>query len=126
MSSVLVATERRRFRRAELDVPVTLRPLLDGNEPGAPITGRLRDVSLAGLRCDIDASHAVKINDRLVCSLSIPRDYTRIFPFTRVHSKGWVLRVEPPAQGRSGAAGTEPVGLAIAFSPDTTALATFD
>jgi hypothetical protein len=122
-------TERRRFRRADLELPVTVRPLNDQNVPGEPVICQLREVSLAGLYCSVKAPSPFKLNDHVVCSVSVPRERTRVFPFTRLHSKGWVVRVEPvPAGRRAGesSSGEQMVGLAVAFASDATALATFE
>jgi c-di-GMP-binding flagellar brake protein YcgR len=46
MKSVM---ERRRFRRAELDVPVNIRPANPAEHDSEPIVGQVKDVSLAGV-----------------------------------------------------------------------------
>ncbi len=124
-----IATERRRFRRAELDVLVTIRPLDEQNLPGEPVICQLRNVSLAGLCCFVKAPSPFQQNDRVICSVSVPRDRTRVFPFTRLHSKGWITRVEPVPTGRragESSSAEHMIGLAVAFASDATALATFE
>jgi hypothetical protein len=125
-----VMTERRRSRRVDLpDVPVVIRPVNADDLPGQPVECQLRNVSLTGLSCLVPASVSLQPNDRVVCSVLIPRERTRTFPFTRLHGRGWVLRVEPTAPTRRAGdttGGQTMLGMAIAFAPDASALATFE
>jgi len=119
--------ERRQFRRAEMTVPVVIRPVGDDGSKAAPISGQARNVSLAGVYCYVPASCSLKADDSVTCSVSVPRDQTRTFPFTRVVGKGWIVRSEPVQEGRRAgdSHGNESqVALAIAFAPDVTALGT--
>ena len=125
-----MVSERRRFRRADLELPVTITLLGDDDQHGESLTCQLRNVSLAGLYCLITGPTSLKHDDRILCSLTVPRDRTRTFPFTRLHSRGWVLRVEPVHAGRrsgdTAPPGQQVFGMAVAFAPDATALATFE
>ena len=117
--------ERRRFRRAEVDVPVAIRPGGAGSASAALIEGQVKDISLAGFYCYMKAPCALKPGDMVSCSMTIPQEQARWFPFTRVVGKGSVMRIEPVPMGRR--AGDTPseeelVGAAIAFTPDVTAL----
>jgi len=121
------AIERRRFRRAELDVPVTIRPL--GTEEAAEmaVTGQVKNVSLAGVYCHVRAPCLLRPGNHVTCSISIPLEQARWFPFSRVQGKGWVVRVEPlPVGRRAGETPAEEplLGVAVAFMPDVTALGT--
>lgn len=118
------AVERRQFRRADVDVTVEVRPQRDG-ELGEAIEGQVKNVSLAGLLCYVQAPCALQVGDRVVCGMTIPESQTRYFPFTRLHGKGWLVRIDQINSGRR--AGEVPegehwIGLAIAFAPDVTAL----
>ncbi len=122
------ATERRRFRRAELDVPVVIRPVERGETAGTLI-GQVKNVSLAGVYCYMAAPCPLKVGEQVVCTISVPPEQARQFPFTRLLGKGWVARLEPIMKGRrTGESPSEDqlLGLAIAFTPDVTALGTIE
>jgi len=129
MKSVM---ERRRFRRAELDVPVTIRPANNNNNSGEPIEGQVKDVSLAGVFCYVKAPCPLQVGQQVVCSVAIPPEQSRWFPFNRILGKGWVARLKPIPMGRRGGdrlAATEEeevLGLAVAFNPDVSALGTIE
>ncbi len=129
MAQVDVDIERRRSRRVELDAGlITIRQLKDGQE-AAPVTGQVKNVSLEGVLCHVKAPCALAKGDTVACSLSIPADQTRWFPFNRLLGNGLIVRVEPVASGRR--AGENPsteqlLGLAVAFAPNVTALGTID
>ena len=116
--------ERRRFRRAELDLPVSIRSLAqDGSAD--PVIGQIKDVSLAGVYCYVKSPCSLKPEEPVICSVTIPPEQQRVFPFSRLHGKGWVLRVGTVTRGRRAGESqtTEPlVGVAMAFAPDVTAL----
>ena len=124
------AMERRRFRRAALDVPISIRPL--GQEESAgPVMGQVKDVSLAGVYCYTKTPCRLQPGERVVCSISISQEQTRQFPFSRLLGKGWVVRLEPVPVGRRE--GEHPpedeetvLGLAVAFTPDVAALGTIE
>ena len=120
MRSVL---ERRQFRRAELNVPVTIRSLTPEGSASEPIIGQVKDVSLAGMYCTVIKPAPVASGDTIACSVSIPSDHATLFPFTRIAGKGRILRVDGRHRHAGAAAGDqERVGLAVAFAPDITAL----
>ena len=121
------SVERRRFRRAELDVPVSIRAMGTQVTDTGPIVGEVKNISLAGVYCHVKASCALTPGQSVLCSVMIPEEQSRWFPFTRVTGKGSVVRLEPVPVGRR--AGEEPtddhlVGMAIAFASDVTALGT--
>ena len=91
------------------------------------MVGQVKNVSLSGAYCHVKAPCLLKTGEHVVCSIRIPSEQTRRFPFTRILSKGWVLRSEPvPVGRRAGESHDEQLlGLALAFSPDVTALGTF-
>ena len=123
------AMERRRFRRAELDVPVTIRQANQDHSAGEPIIGQAKDVSLAGVFCYVKAPCQLQVGESVVCSIAIPQEQARWFPFARILGKGWITRIKPIAVGRRGGdriAESEDalLGLVVAFHPDVSALGT--
>lgn len=123
------ATERRRFRRAELDVPVAIRSLDREGADTVAITGQVKNVSLAGVYCYVGTPCPLQVGEQVVCTISVPSEQARLFPFTRLLGKGWVARLEPIVKGRrAGESPTEEqlLGMAVAFTPDVTALGTIE
>ena len=123
--------ERRRSRRAELDVTVEIRPAGAGQEPSAfpPLTGEVKNISLAGVYAHVKAPCPLQPGQHIICSIHVPPEQARWFPFARILGKGWVIRLDPVQVGRrAGEAMPEDqlLGLAIAFAPDVTALATLE
>ena len=123
------SVERRRFRRAELDVAVDIRPAGQRDPTISAISGQVKDVSLAGVYCFVSAPCQLKAGDEVNCSISIPEEQSRVFPFSRVLGRGCVVRVDPnpaPAREASGESrigeGEPLVGLALSFAPDVMAL----
>jgi len=122
------ATEQRQFRRAEIDAPLSIR-LLSQNGVASPVTGQVKNVSLAGVYCYLQDGYSLKLGDQVVCSLTVPAEQLRLFPFTRVLGKGRVVRVEAIPTGRRAGespSGQKLLGTAIAFAPDVTALGTLE
>ena len=123
-------SERRQFRRAELDVTIAIRPIEE--EEGASMTvieGRVKNVSLAGALCYVPTPCPLKTGQAVVCSVTIPLEQARLFPFARINGKGWIVRIAPMAAGRrSGdfAQGEQSLSVAVAFAPDVTALGTLE
>ena len=123
------AIERRRFRRADLDVEVLIRPVKQPQEDRSVIHGQVKNISLAGLLCFVNAPCSLTPGESVTCCITIPPDQSRWFPFTRLAGKGTVIRLDPVAQGRR--AGEQPdgepfLGLAVAFCPDVTALGSIE
>lgn len=121
------AIERRRFRRAELQVPVSIRAVNTKQEPSPePTVGQAENVSLAGVYCHVKAPCAFTPGQSVTCSVDIPEEFVRKFPFSRIAGKGSVVRVEPVPAGRrvdDPEEGSDPlIGMAIAFAPDVSAL----
>ena len=121
--------ERRRFRRAELDVPVSIRALGEQGSTSEPIVGQAKDISLAGLYCHVKTPCSIASGQSVMCSVVIPPEQARWFPFTRVTGRGNVVRLEPVPEGRR-AGEIQPeeqlMGVAIAFAADVTALGTIE
>ena len=124
-------SERRQFRRAELDVTISIRPIEDdGASSMTVIEGRLKNISLAGALCYVPTPCPLKTGQPVVCSVTIPLEQARLFPFARLNGKGWIVRIAPVATGRrSGDAvqqGEQLLSVAVAFAPDVTALGTLE
>ena len=123
--------ERRQFRRADLDIPIMIRPNSEEEEgsPGAALEGQVRNVSLAGVFCHLPTPCSLKTSQTVTCSIIIPAEQGRLFPFTRLHGKGWVVRISPVVPGRragDASPNEQVLGVAIAFTPDLTALGTLE
>ena len=119
--------ERRRYRRAELNVPVAIRQLGSDGSPGTSMTGEVKNLSLAGVFCHVKAPSTMELGHTMICSTLIPPEERRAFPFTRIHGKCTVVRVETVPMGRRAgeSQASEPlVGIAMAFASDVTALGT--
>ena len=119
-----LTTERRRFRRAEVAVDVAIRPQ---DAATAVVTGAVKDISLAGVYCYAPSPCPLKPGAPVTCEVTVPAEQTRQFPFSRILSKGWIVRVEPIPTGRRE--GERPsddarVGVAVAFTPDVKAFGT--
>lgn len=116
--------ERRRFRRATIEAPVVIRAT---DEKGAEVvTGHVKNVSLAGLLCHVNAPCSLAPGQAVTSSLSVSEEQARLFPFARLLGRGWVTRVEPIVTGkRAGEPASQddsPVSVTVAFTPDLTAL----
>ncbi len=107
--------ERRRHRRAELPVSVTLRPA--GKDPSsAPqIVGESKDIGLAGAYIKVKAPFQLPVGTTVSYSVDIPASQQRQFPFTRLLGTGWIVRVDSEPDGKD-------VGVAIAFPSNATVL----
>ena len=120
------SVERRRFRRAELEVPVTIRPVGPQEDAKAPsLVGETRNVSLAGVLCQVEAPCALTPGQSVMCTVEIPEELVKRFPFARLTGRGSVIRVEPVQEGRraeDNRSEKQLIGLAIAFASDVTAL----
>ena len=122
------AIDRRRSRRADVDGAITLQLVKEGTL-NALLTGQVRNVSLDGVLCHVKAPCELTKGDHVNCSLSIPQEQSRFFPFSRLLGQGVVVRVEPVISGRRAGetlASDQVVGLAVAFAPNVTALGTID
>jgi len=119
--------DRRHFRRTELNITVTIRPVERNASQETTVAGQVKNVSLAGVYCYVKPPCPLKAGDQVMYSISVPREHVRSFPFTRLFGKGWVVRLEPIRIGRRAGEsheGEERLGLAVAFAPDITALGT--
>ena len=120
-----MGVERRRFRRAAVAVDVAIRP--QGGGDAATVTGTVKDISLAGVYCYAPSPCPLQAGASVVCEVQVPPEQTRQFPFSRILSKGWIVRVEPIPTGRrehDAPAGDARVGVAVAFTPDVKAFGT--
>ncbi len=117
--------ERRQNRRARLEAPVEIRLMGEGDVNSAPpIQGHVRNLSLSGAYCTVKLPCSIASNEEVICSVRIPSEQTRSFPFSLVQGRGWVVRAEPVMTGRRAGehATDEQMGLVVAFAPDVTAL----
>ena len=116
--------ERRKQRRIQLEgVTVELRPLLDqpNGHRDAIIHGRVLDVNLTGVYAMIPEQPSFAIGSAMACTVTIPHELARRFPFARLLGKGWVTRVAShPTETIDG---HPAMGVAISFGGDVTALA---
>jgi hypothetical protein len=85
--------EKRRFKRLDMSLPTELRHFSsEGKEES--LEGNTLNVSYNGVYViDISVKN-IKANDTLNISLSVPRDETRDFPFSRIAGKARVARIE--------------------------------
>ena len=87
-----IFAEKRKFERLSMSVPVTLKHVSDdGKEQLAE--GVTSDVSYSGAFVKDLALKNLKSNDSLRVSLTVPRDSTRDFPFSRFTGKAKVVRL---------------------------------
>jgi len=117
--------ERRQSRRVDLEVPIDVREIGAQGQRAEPITGRARNVSLAGCYALIPASAQRAVGTPVSCTITIPQELTQQFPFVRLVGKGWIVRVTPAkratsdrpgAEEQAGVTGSSPeVGVAINF-----------
>lgn len=85
--------EKRRFKRLDLSLPMRLRHI-SGTGKEDTIDSITANVSYNGAYVlDIDLKN-LKPNDELHMTLSVPRDETRDFPFSRLTGRAKVIRVE--------------------------------
>ena len=122
--------ERRQFRRAELDLSVVIRSLeqKEGTPP-TTVTAQVKNIGLAGVYCHLTSPCPFAPGERVISSVCIPATQARFFPFTRIGGHGWVVRVDEVSPGRRAGESTTDqllLGLAVAFAPDVTALASID
>ena len=122
------ATERRQCRRANLNVSAEIRSVgVSGST--STLTCEVENVSLAGFYCLAKAPVPLKSGEAVMCSVVVPPEQAQVFPFRRLHGKGWIIRTEPVPTGRR--TGESPadhpmLGVAVAFAPTVTALGTLE
>ena len=85
--------EKRRFKRLDLSLPMKIRRTL-GNGKEEALDGLTANVSFNGAY--VVDMHLTDINpeDKLNISITVPKDETRDFPFSRIAGKARVIRVE--------------------------------
>ena len=111
-------SERRRYRRVPLSVHVLARRSSTAGQ-GAFEAGETQDVSLGGMYFTTAAWRDVQPQDMLTLSVSVPRDHTRDFPFSRLAGRGRVVRVD---RVRDHEPGPPQLGIAVEFADDLTML----
>lgn len=85
--------EKRKFKRFALSLPVKVR-LVTKEKKEDIMEIVTSNVSYNGVYIrDIDLT-SIKLNDNLHITLSVPRDETRDFPFSRITGKARVVRAE--------------------------------
>jgi len=85
--------EKRRFKRLDLSLPMRLKRVLsDGKEE--VIDTFTSNVSYTGAYVSEVSLKDVNPEDSLQVSLSVPREDTRDFPFSRFTGRARVIRVE--------------------------------
>lgn len=100
--------EKRKFKRLGLSLPMTLkRTLSDGKEEVQD--GVTFNVSFSGTYVTDINIRNIQPEDNLNISISVPRDETRDFPFSRLVGNARVVRVEKD-------------GIALEFSEDISRL----
>ena len=111
-------SERRRHRRVPLAVRVLAKRVRVG-ECGVFEAGQTTDVSLAGVYFTTAAWRDVQPQEMLTVSVSVPREQSRDFPFSRLAGRGRVVRVDPMGAAMPG---SPQVGVAVEFADDLTVL----
>lgn len=101
-------TEKRKFKRLDLSIPTMVKCVsLKGKEELRE--GVTLNISYNGAYVGDMNIKDIKPEDSLKISLSVPRDETRDFPFSRLVGKARVIRVEKD-------------GVALEFSKDMSRL----
>ncbi len=86
-------TEKRKFKRLKLSLPVQLRQVLSDGKEGVN-NGVSSNISYSGVYIkDIDAADMMPGNS-LNISILIPRAFAKEFPFSRLIGKANVVRAE--------------------------------
>lgn len=86
-------TEKRKFKRLDLTVPVRLRQALN-NEKEEVGNGTSSNISYSGAYIrDINAG-SIMPGDNLNIVISVPRVFTKEFPFSSLIGKARVVRIE--------------------------------
>jgi hypothetical protein len=85
--------EKRRFKRLDMSLPTELRHFSSEGK-GESSEGKIVNISYNGAYVIDISLKNIKTDDTLTISLSVPRDETRDFPFSRIAGKAKVVRVE--------------------------------
>jgi hypothetical protein len=120
-----VTVDRRKARRAEVEVPIQLRLATPQNPDGErSLMGKVKNVSLTGVYCQVKAPCPLHVGEPVICSVSVPKPQRRYFPFSSLRSRGWVTRLEPLPMGRRHGevpAGESLLGVGLCFASDVMA-----
>jgi len=114
------SVERRRGRRAALEVPVLIRRSAGTGRSEAFTEEGVRNISLAGIYFETEAGERYPLDEVFITSVSVPESQTRHFPFSRIAGRGRVVRVRELSP--TGSSGKKRFGIALEFSEDVTAL----
>ncbi len=113
-------TERRRGRRVNLEVPLSVRRVESGQ--ALSVAHELtKNLNLAGVYFETEHPESYASDGMFVVSASIPKELTGEFPFTLVEGLGRVVRMIPLAGANEGQQAL--AGVALELGEDVTALA---
>jgi len=96
----MTAMEKRRARRFELALPVTL---MSAGEKESPLTVQSRDISSNGILLECDEE--LRLGTTLELMVTLPKEITQAAP-VRLRCLGRVVRVDRKPQKRIGVAVT--------------------
>lgn len=106
--------ERRRHRRVELGVPISIRRIQSRESQASSFEeGMTQNISLAGVACTMPTPAPLAVGEMVIISIAIPYESRREFPFARLAGRGRVVRLK---------ASTPSPDLAIEFAEDLTVL----
>lgn len=111
--------ERRRGRRANVQVPLRIRRV-DTAKPEDFREQVASNVSLAGAYFEAAEGHPYTVNDLVMAAVTVPEGQRREFPFTRLAGRGRVVRIHE--LGGKAPDGRKRYGVALEFGEDLTAL----
>lgn len=108
--------EQRKHQRFQMGIPV-LAKASNYSSGGEQVFKEFlsKDISMGGVYLTASEWN-VRPQEEVVVSISVPREKTRVFPFSRLAGKAKVVRIEQYAQQRWQ-------GVALQFSDDLTYLA---
>ena len=91
--------EKRRTKRLDLSLPMKLRRVTEDGKTEEVVEAVTSNVSYNGAYVvDINLKN-IKPNEDLHITLSVPKDESRDFPFSRITGKARVVRAEKEAYG---------------------------
>lgn len=107
--------EKRKDKRLDLSLPIQAKRAREG--PEAPFRGGVtRNVSVGGVCFEVSSWREIKLGDVVTISISVPREFSHIFPFSRLAGKARVVRIEEMAPDEFYEA--ERQGIALEFGSD--------
>lgn len=105
--------ERRRHQRIDMNLPVQAKRLISPEDAGFK-EAVTRNISLGGAYFTTSDFNLAP-QEEIVVSISVPKERTRLFPFSRLAGRAKVIRVEQFGQQRWQ-------GVALQFADDMTYL----